>query len=182
MPKGKLFEKSMKLDMPYFSIIETPMNDKILNDKFYHCKDNDAADTSILQQISNNRGSMIDMFAVANHLSMMHLKASDLPEPSASISTEKKALKRKKGKEEFEMHLWKTLTKAIDIKEKTLKKKMNKALLKKLALGKKPLGDESKPLSANSPGCGTINQSTVSGIEEALSDSTSEYSTDEDEE
>lgn len=49
MPKGKLFEKSMKLDMPYFSIIETPMNDKILNDKFYLRKEGDSADTSILQ-------------------------------------------------------------------------------------------------------------------------------------
>jgi len=67
---------------------------------------------------------MIDMFAVANRLSMMHLKPCDLPEPSESMNTEKRSHKKKKGQEEFEQHLWKTLTKAIEIKEKTLKKKL----------------------------------------------------------
>jgi len=35
VPKGKMFEKSMNLKMPIFNIIETPITDNVLNDKFY---------------------------------------------------------------------------------------------------------------------------------------------------
>ena len=80
VPKGKAFEKSMQLQMPILSIVETPINENILTDRFYVKMENkDKPETSILQQIANNRGSMVDMYAIANQLQLMHLK-DRLPE------------------------------------------------------------------------------------------------------
>lgn len=89
VPKGKTFEKSMQLRMPIFSIVDTPINDSILTDRFYIKNDEDKHEASILQQIANNRGSMVDMYAIANQLQLMHLK-DHLPEPSGSMNAKRK--------------------------------------------------------------------------------------------
>ena len=65
---------------------------------------------------------MLDMYATANALSLMHLK-DKLPRPSDSILLEKKSAKKKKGQEEYEAHLWKMLQKAMDIKAQMKKRK-----------------------------------------------------------
>jgi hypothetical protein len=49
VPKGKAFEKSMTLKMPIFNIIETPITDNVLNDKFFVKKDSGNEKDSILQ-------------------------------------------------------------------------------------------------------------------------------------
>ena len=58
----------MTLKMPIFNIIETPITDNVLNDKFFVKKDSGNEKDSILQQISNNRGTMTDMYCVATRL------------------------------------------------------------------------------------------------------------------
>lgn len=49
VPRGKMFEKSMQLKMPIFNIIETPVTDNVLSDKYYIKKDEDGKEDSILQ-------------------------------------------------------------------------------------------------------------------------------------
>ena len=95
VPKGKAFEKSMTLKMPIFNIIETPITDNVLNDKFFVKKDAGNEKDSILQQISNNRGTMTDMYCVATRLQMMHVPENW--EKSLSLQTEKKKAKNSKG-------------------------------------------------------------------------------------
>ena len=35
VPKGKTFEKALTLKMPIFSIVDTPINESILTDRYY---------------------------------------------------------------------------------------------------------------------------------------------------
>jgi hypothetical protein len=44
------------------------MNYNMLSDRFFIKPEVEEAEDSILQQIANNRGSMLDMYAVANGL------------------------------------------------------------------------------------------------------------------
>lgn len=59
---------------------------------------------------------MLDMYATANALSLMHLKGK-LPRPSDSILMQRKQYKKKKGQEEYEAHLWALLQKACAIRD-----------------------------------------------------------------
>jgi len=71
---------------------------------------------------------MLDMYATANALSLMHLKGKT-PKQSDSILLEKKTYKKKKGQEEYEAHLWSLLQKACSIRDVMQKKRTDKANL-----------------------------------------------------
>ena len=67
-PKGKGFVESLKLKQPMFKIVDTPISESILKDQFYLKKEETKTGASVINQITDSRGSIIEMFNVATQL------------------------------------------------------------------------------------------------------------------
>jgi hypothetical protein len=65
-PKGKAFLESMKLRQPIFRIVDMPITDTILADRFFMKKEEIKKEESTNDKLMDNRGSVIDMFEVSS--------------------------------------------------------------------------------------------------------------------
>lgn len=64
-PKGKAFMESMKLKQPIFKIVDMPIAESILGDRFYVKNEEKKIEESTQNKILDNRGSIVEMFEVA---------------------------------------------------------------------------------------------------------------------